>query len=348
MRKPSNVTKIKTDGTVRILGFCVVFATALAVFVPGCEEALQTGARQPKAGSIESLIPKANQIILQALADVNPQVRSNAIEVIASTKQIKLMPKVQKLLQDQAIPVRFLAILAVGDLKYSLAKDEISGLLRDENENIRIAAAYTMYRLGHKEYLNIFRNAIASDDQTVRANAAFLLGKSGDTGALRFLWWAMRHKDSDDKVVFNAIESIAMLGDEQILERAWAMLIKVYADERVMGVRTMGALGTIQAKNALITMLDDSVPEVRLAAAEQLGKLGDSIGEEVVQEVFKKNLIPGIDDQGQERIKALTALAISEIGTEKLTGYLPKLLEDESKFVRIAAAKAVFQCAKNK
>mgnify|MGYP001110137148 CR=1 FL=1 len=52
----------------------------------------------------------------------------------------------------------------------------------------------------------------------------------------------------------------------------WTRLISAYADDRVMGIRAMGALGTPEAKNALTTMLDDPVPEVRLAAAEQVGR----------------------------------------------------------------------------
>jgi HEAT repeat protein len=107
----------------------------------------------------------------------------------------------------------------------------------------------------------------------------------------------------------------------------------------------MGALGTEQAKGALITMLDDGVLEVRLAAAEQLGKFQDPIGEAKVLEVFTKNLAVGLDREGVERVNVLTALAIGQIGTKSLTKYLPQLLKDESKFVRIAAAKAALQCA---
>jgi HEAT repeat protein len=123
------------------------------------------------------------------------------------------------------------------------------------------------------------------------------------------------------------------------------MLISAYADDRVVGIRAMGALGTEQAKNALITMLDDGVLEVRLAAAEQLGKLQDPIGEPEVLQVFTKNLTAGLDKESLERVNVLTALAIGQIGTKPLTKYLPQLLKDESGFVRIAAAKAVFQYA---
>jgi HEAT repeat protein len=106
----------------------------------------------------------------------------------------------------------------------------------------------------------------------------------------------------------------------------------------------MGALGTTEAKNALITMLDDDVLEVRLAAAEQLGLLGDTAGQRVVLEVFAKNLTAGLDALALERVNVLTALAIGRIGTGAVARFLPRLLRDPSKPVRIAAAKAVFDC----
>ena len=110
-----------------------------------------------------------------------------------------------------------------------------------------------------------------------------------------------------------------------------------------MGVRAMGALGTENAKNALITMLGDEVPEIRLAAAAELGKLGDTRGEIEVLDVFTKNLTADMDEQGKERINRLTAMAIGQIKTKSLNKFLPQLLNNPSKSVRLAAAKAVFQ-----
>jgi HEAT repeat protein len=329
---------------IRLLLFVCISITFL-----GCNESLQTATDLlPPSVSADKLIPEALQVIEAGLADADPQIRANSIEAAADAKQIMLMPKVQRLLEDEAVPVRFLAILAVADLEYYLAKSQIQKLLNDSNENIRIAAAYAMTKLGHPEHLKIFRNAIASDDQTVRANAALLLGKSGNPDALKLLYWALQRKDSSDKVRFNAVEAIAMLGDERILPKVWAIAYSGYADDRIVGIRALGALKTVKAKDVLITKLDDDILEVRLAAAEQLGKLRDSTGEPEVLEVFEKNLTASLDKKDLERVKVLTALAIGQIGTETLKKYLPELLRDESKTVRIAAAKAVLQCTTRK
>jgi hypothetical protein len=151
-------------------------------------------------------------------------------------------------------------------------------------------------------------------------------------------------KYSGDKVRFQVLEARARLGDEEVLQRLWAVVYSAYADDRILGIRAIGALGTPRARDILVTKLDDAVLEVRLAAAEQLGKLGDKTGEPEVLEVFEKNLAAGPDKQASERVNVLAALAIGQIRTPALTKYLPPLLKNESKYVRIAAAKAVFQC----
>ena len=253
------------------------------------------------------------------------------------------MPNVQKLLADKVVPVRFAAAVAVGDLAYAPAKDEVGPLLNDPNPNVQIAAFYAISRLGQPELYQEICKAVAGSDQTVRANAALLLGKSGNKDGIRFLYWTLQRDDSSDMVILQAAEAIAMLGDQRIYRKLWTGLISKYADDRVIGIRAMGALGTDEAKSAIITLLDDPVPEVRLAAAEQLGKLGESGGEAEVLAVFEKNLMADMDAQGQQRTKTLAALAIGEIADERPAKYLPQLLQDPSKVVRLAAAKAVLR-----
>ncbi|MHC4194178.1 MAG: HEAT repeat domain-containing protein, partial [Planctomycetota bacterium] len=181
-------------------------------------------------------------------------------------------------------------------------------------------------------------------DQTVRANAAFILGRTGDINALKLLKWAQEDKNSSDKVRFQVLEARARLGDEEVLQKLWAIVYSGYADDRIMGIRAMGTLGTSKARDILVTKLDDNILEVRLAAAEQLGKFRDRTGEPEVLAVFENDLTIGLDKQASERANVLAALAIGQIRTPALTKYLPQLLRNESKFVRIAAAKAVFQC----
>jgi len=325
------------------IAYTLLFA-CLVVFVSGCEESSQSRLGDFYVTDVASPEAEAFRIIQNALADINPLARVNAIEVIATTGQVRLMPKVQRLLQDEYTPVRFAAALAIGDMEYSLAKNSVSRLLKDKDVNVIVAASYAMGKLGSPEYYEVVRKAISSEDQTVRANAVFLLGKTGDKSTLELLKWAQEDKNSSDKVRFQVLEARARLGDETVLQKLWAIVYSAFADDRIMGLRAMGLLGTSKARDIIVTKLDDNVLEVRLTAAEQLGKLRDRIGESEVLEVFDKNLINGMDREAVQRANVLTALAIGQICTPSLEKFLPQLLKNESKFVRIAAAKAVFQC----
>ena len=343
MKYKNNNAKRQNTMYTKLLAACALTTYALLCF--GCQETVvYTRTEWLAPVSPNSLVQDASQIIRAALADPDPTIRVNAIEVVAASKRIRLIPKVRHMLKDDFVPVRFAAVLAVGDLEYSLAAKSLTALLQDKNENVRIAALYALGKIGYPGNFEQIRRAITSPDQTVRANAALLMGKSGDNSTItrQALWWTLRRQDSGDMVRFQTAEAIAMLGDERIYPKLWTMLISAYADDRVMGIKAMGELGTLQAKDSLITMLDDDIVEVRLAAAEQLGLLKDTAGEPVILDVFSKNLAAKLDPQNRERLNVRTALAIGRIGTPSLTRFLPPFLKDESKMVRIAAAMAVF------
>ena len=61
--------------------------------------------------------------------------------------------------------------------------------------------------------------------------------------------------------------------------------------------------------------------------------------------IFQKNLAAGLNEQDTERLYMRTALAIGQIDTPNLTKYLAELLKNDSKIVRLAVAKALFQVA---
>jgi len=322
-----------------VLAFCLNVG-----LMTGCESPTQGDLPRPSSAS-DGMLGKANQILSSGLADPDPRIRASAIEVVASTRQQRLAPTLRRLIRDPVVPVRFAAILAIGDLRYSAAKSDVQQVFDETKEdlNVRVAAAYTLFRLGSTQYIDFLRKAITSVNPTVRANAALVLGKAGDTQVLDVLYWALQDKDSDEQVLIQAAESIALLGDGRIYQRLWGKLISAYADDRIAGIRAMGALGTEQARNAIITMLDDGVVEVRLTAAEQLGKLHNTSGQMKVLEVLGKDLSSSSELETGEpsRVKVLAALAIGEIGSEPLLKYLPRLLDDKSRMVQVAAAKAV-------
>jgi HEAT repeat protein len=293
--------------------------------------------------STKGLVAGAEKAVSAGLKSSDGRVRANAIEVVSAGKKGVFLPKIVELLNDEVVLVRFAAAVALGDLQYEKGENQLQQLLNSPDLNVKAAAAYAFCRLGEKQYLSIIEKAAQTDDQTVKANAAMLLGKLKSKESLPILCSLKDSEDSSDAVAFEATEAIARIGDEKIYPKIWTMLISVYADDRYRGTYAMGAFGGAKGANALLTMLDDEVIEVRLAAAEQLGALGDVSGEFVVLEYLANP--PQQEKTVVEKRNALAALAIGQIGTEKLIEHLPKLLKNNSPVVRLAAAKSIFMLA---
>jgi HEAT repeat protein len=293
------------------------------------------------AESVKNLVPEAEKIVSDELKNPNISVRDNVIEVIASGQKTEMMPKVAAFLDDSAVPVRFTAAMAIGDMQYGQSASKLKKLLNDPDLNVAAAACYALYKIGGEEkYLKSLEDYALAADQTVKENVAMLLGKLKNPQCLPILYKLKDNPNSSDSVTYNATEAIARIGDEKIYNRIWTLLISVYVDDRCMGIHAMRALGSEKGKNAILTMLDDDDLQVRLVAAGQLGELGDKSGLSTVFEYL--NSPQSVEKAVSERQNVLAALAIGQIGTEALTAHLPKFLKNESPFVRLAASKSVF------
>ena len=278
----------------------------------------------------------ALNIVKDGLKDSNPLIQTHSIEVVSTCKRLELMPYVTEMLGSKSVPVRFAAATAIGDVQYTSSEFAVKKLLNDENHNVRIASAYALAKLGKIEMGDVIRKGLENNDQTVRANAAMLLGKLGNYRDIELLKEVLRKEDSTDKVKLQSVESMAMLGDKSVFrDKLWPLLISKYADDRLMGIFGMGALGTREAKNAILSMLHDDVLEVRLAAAGELGKLGDRSGKSEV-ESYLKDKSDAVTEQG----KQFSAVAIGHIKDKSLAKYLPELMSSTSKPLRLAAAKS--------
>lgn len=303
-------------------------------------------AGSPSKASSQQL-QKAGRVLQESLTSTKPRLRGAGAEVVGSTRQLRFLPMVRQLMRDPVVPVRFAAILAVGDTGYTPAHHDLIQIYNEANEdlNVRMAAAYALGRMGARDYTQLYLTQISHPDQTIRANAALLIGKGGHREALNQLYWALQDSRSSDRVHMQAVDSLALLGDERIMERLWTRLISSYVDDRIDGVRAMAKLGTQQALEAVQTLLDDPELEVRLVAAEQLGRAGDTRGEEEVLAVIKRALksTNPMDQEQEVRILAMGAGAIAGVGTPPLTRTLDRLLTNDSPVVRLAAARAVFE-----
>ena len=287
---------------------------------------------------VQTLKPRALIILEKGLNSKNAYLRTHSIEITVETRQKDKVPQIVKLTTDSAVPVRFAATVALGDMRCFSCENLLRKSLNDPDINVRIGAAYSLVKLKKTEYLEQIRAAAKSNNQTVRANAALLLGKLDNRDNIPLLYETLTAEDSTDKVRMQAVESLARLGDERLYRsKLWALQISKFADDRVMGIRGMGALNTPESRNAIATMLQDDILEVRLAAAEQLARLGDNRGENHILDYFKTT--PNLNNAGMA--SGMAVMAIGHLKNSHLNTFLPKALDSQDPYIQLLAAQSV-------
>ncbi|MCF7956666.1 MAG: HEAT repeat domain-containing protein [Phycisphaerae bacterium] len=296
---------------------------------------------------IKSLSERANSILYQSLTNQNGVIRAHAIEVVSETGRNDLMPTVVKLLKDEKFGVRFLAAVTIGDMDYKQGALSVKPLLKDEQINVQIAAAYTLTKLRKENQYSLIIEQLKNTDQTVRANAALLIGKLGKKDAHEHLKWVLNDKESSYGVKVQATEALAMLNIDKktTYQRLWTLLVSKFADDKISGINGMRLADTTNSRAAIKTMLTDEMPEIRLFAAEQLGRMSDSSGKNEVIQYFT-TIRPTADEKSREQADLLAAMAIGRIGGPELIKYIPILLNSSNKDLQLRAAQAVLLLTK--
>jgi len=162
-------------------------------------------------------------------------------------------------------------------------------LARAEKPSLKIMAAAALARWGSPEALAVLREKATAEDGDTARIAAWVLARTGDRSDLALLRaGARRFDDPLTRAYFE--HALAALGDAEgraklirNLEHADPM-VRVYAAEFAPEARA------VEAKEALVRILDDPVLDVRIRAAEALlllaGPDDSRSGEMFAREIF--------------------------------------------------------------
>ena len=298
--------------------------------------------RAPRDTKLLTPNKQSIEILKTAISSTNPMIRMEAIEAIALSGSSRLYPLIEERLSDTVDAVRFVAIIAIGDIRYNQATEKLNIFFEKGNENERVAASYAFLKLGDSdpEYHRILVKALQSSDNTISANAALVMGKLGSQKYIGLLKWVLQNRSGDDKTQIQAVDSLSQLGYDDIDSKAWSLMISKRADDRVMGIIAMYNLATYDSRNAIKTMLDDDVLEVRIVAAGRLAALRDDTGFDVIKNFFNSDLrtLSG-EDRSRALIHAIDAIRFSK--NLELAQYLPQFLTDKDETVKIHSALAI-------
>lgn len=285
---------------------------------------------------------EASRVLREASVSKWAALRAHAIE--ASIRSPKLLAElVPAALDDENRGVRFVACMAVAEARMPTLANAVAPLLSDPSASVRAAAMLALSRCGRTVDFTPLAAMLSDNAPEIRANAYLVLGELGNPSATPLI------RESLGKgmklvnplrvrlVDLAAAEALVKLGDENEIEPIRAAL---FAPPE-QGELTVVACDSVRRLNDEVSrpMLqriisasgsDQRGPEIRIAAARALAKLGSSRAPIMIAQQYAEHSDP--------RVRAQTASLLAQIGSPEAATLLTKLLRDSNPSVQIAAA----------
>ncbi len=209
-----------------------------------------------------------------------------------------------------------------------LAPQLIEFARSEPDEEVQVAALYTLSRLGIAEATEIYTRHIADADPYVRSLAVRGFGSSDSKEAIRYLTIALN--DSDPRVVAQAVASLSGKDGDEARSKL-AKKLSVERDEKLRvamidGLARQNNAEGLDAVNAIVA--SGPSPNIIVAAVKYLA---------TVQKDRAVNLIDSLQTLDDLNIRAACADAYAAIGTEKVIPRLAVLFNDNNSMVRMTA-----------
>ncbi|MEL6497960.1 MAG: HEAT repeat domain-containing protein [Planctomycetota bacterium] len=276
--------------------------------------------------------------------------RANAIEAL-ELSPAELDSVAAAMLLDDNIGVRSIAAVAVGRAGLRRQKPLLQSMLTDESDYARASAIFGLTKLG----VEVDRSPLAAFLLTgepfgLRGHAAYLLGEMDDPSAIDLLQEAakapMERASAGQRRVIELQLSEAMikLGDDQQLSAVRAALFPSQASEleaMALAIQIVGELGDTASRGRLVQIAETEdaagqrmPPEVQLAIAISMAKLGDRNGWFVADEFW---------DAPRDVLRADAAAVYGWTARESDLRRLRTLLSDRSGRVRASAAAGILR-----
>jgi HEAT repeat protein len=223
--------------------------------------------------------PSVYDAVERMFRDPVPNVRAAAVGAAVSCGDNRVVPVLVKLLKDGSWEVRLEAVKALGQLGDVTAVEGLCGVLQDKDHDVRESAALALSRLGDVRAMESLVLALMDSQSFVR------------TAAHNALFRIDRHWEKSDAAhnVLPQIETARNHRDYWISHSAEKLLAQIQPDSKSaenISTQPVRARETAapdrRMTNAphpafaiLTDLLRDPDRDLRLAAVEALGELGD-------------------------------------------------------------------------
>ena len=285
--------------------------------------------------------PAAKALTL-ALKDDDPKVRSRATQALVKSGSATT-DTLKQVLEDGNSEQRLAAAVALGKSGSRAGVATLVEALKDGRPEKRYKAAIALGGLGDHAAVGTLCDALAEADAKTRQTAAEMLGRLGDPASAEALGRALECPDThgaeirderdriwaDQDVRAEVTAALAKVGGPAALAAATRVLDNTFATSARKQRRYLARRGAISvleglgagAEGPLLRAMQDSDPELCIAAAKALGGLGNPSAVPYLIKAFKKS------KRREDQIAAAEALA--DLGAQSARPHLLKATKKE-------------------
>lgn len=229
---------------------------------------------------------RAYDSLLPLLGHRRAAVRQAAIGALNSLGQARMEQDMKRLLDDPNPHVRESAARIAGYFGYAACASRLLERLNDEDESVRRAAIETLPYLQDTEAAPLLDAALSDRSPKIRAAAAQSLGNLDDEVSLPGLTRALR--DSDSWVRYYAARSLGQLRNAGMLDPLCAVLSTDPAPQvRIAAAEALGRIGGERAIEALSPLAASDDRDLARAALLALGAIRHADAMRVVRGVLR-------------------------------------------------------------
>lgn len=279
--------------------------------------------------------------LVAALKDIE-WVRFSALEALSGMREDAAVEPILALLSDPSPATRHTAIEALGEIGSFRAGDALLAHLGNTDRDERAAVLKSLLRIGvplpgagfPEDLLNIF---LGDDEWKDRIVALRGLVGIADEDALRAIFDAAGSFDAaepDEEEILRAIKDLLLRCEDRDALRRLLDDPSLRFRGKTILAEIVGELQIREAVPSLAARLRDDVRDVRIAAAQALGRIGDGGAREA--------LVAAIQDPEGHVRKAVVATLGAVGGKEAFEPLLSLLRREEYDDVAREAVQALF------
>ncbi|HSW63265.1 MAG TPA: HEAT repeat domain-containing protein [Dissulfurispiraceae bacterium] len=294
--------------------------------------------------------------------------RNTALIILARLGAVTV-PFLYVLLEDKDPDIRKFAIDLMCDIRESVQCERLLPMLRDENANVRAAAAKAVGELGYADAVSYLEETL-KDEEWVCFYALQSLGELEARASAPFIVELL--KSPSEVVRFSAIETLGKIGTPEVSETLISYLFSASGDERSAIVKSIVQIGITPAMvgltEHLIRMLKDGDWEDKLIAlrgievlnarsavpllVDFVGALDPAMPDTEERHSVISRTILSIDSESEllkllafpemkYRGKAFAIELLGELGSKKAVPVIMDSLSATSRDLRRASAEAL-------